>query len=137
MATGAKAGRIAFVAVGASTSAFAEIGEVRNWEINVTHTPIDATSNDSSGWNESIGGQRGWTINSETLYVSGEADQTTIRKSLSSQSLKYFQLRPSTALTQKWVGQGWANSYRVGGSHDQAQLFNFGVQGTGPITFTT
>lgn len=137
MATAAKAGRIAFVAMGASTSSMAEIGEVRNWRVTVTHRPIDATSNDSSGWDESIKGQQAWTMTGESFNLATEAEQNTMRKMFSTSGTKYFQLRPSTSLTQKWVGPGWMTNGEVGGSHDQAQIFNWSVQGTGPVTYST
>lgn len=44
--------------------------EVRNWTLTPTQEVIDASSCDSSGWNESIPGQRGWTFTAETVFAS-------------------------------------------------------------------
>lgn len=139
MATAAIAGRIGSLDYGASTSALAEIAEVRNWRVNVTHRAIDATSNDSSGYDEFIQGQRTATITFEAIHVRTDADQIAVRKMMSTSGSKYFRLRPTTAApTQKWLGQGWLSNYSVGaGSYDQPVLFNAEVQVTGPLTYTT
>ncbi len=137
MPTGAQAGRLASLQVGASTSALAEIGEVRNWSFNATHRPIEATSNDSSGWDEFILGQRTFTMDSEALMIRNEAEQITIRKALSTTGVKTWMLRPSTAQNQKFVFTGWVRDWRMSGNHDNAVLFNFSVQGTGAYTHST
>lgn len=137
MATGAQAGRIASIQVGASTAALAEIGEIRNWSFNPTHRPIDATSNDSSGWDEFILGQRSFTLEAESLMLRTEAEQITVRKAFSTTGVKTWMVRPSTSQTQKYVFTGWVRDWRNSANHDNAVLQNFSVQGTGAFTYST
>lgn len=78
MATGAVHGRRGRLLLG-NTSALSTSGgsmfgivpfsEVRNWRIDPTQEMIDASSADSSGWNEFIAGQRGWTFTAETVFA--------------------------------------------------------------------
>jgi predicted secreted protein len=137
MATGAQAGRIGAIYQGNTTSAFTKIGEVRNWRITLTHRPIDATSNDSSGWDESIKGQQAGTLSWEALYLSGNAAQKEVRKQFSTSGSQTYRLYPSSAGTAKWTFTGWLTQFSVGGSHDQPALFNGEIQGTGSFTYTT
>ena len=138
MATGAQTGRIGFLGISAtSTGTSSEIGEIRDWSIDVTQDQIDASSNDSSGWNEYLAGQRSWQLTGKALYVSAEADQNLLRESLSSAATRYYTLRPSTTLTTKWAGTGRMASYRVGGTYNDVALFDFVVQGTAAVTYSS
>ena len=137
MATGAIAGRIGFLGIAAtSTGTSAEVGEIRNWNIEVNQAQIDCTSNDSSGWNEVIAGIRNWRITAEAMYAR-ENEQVLLRESLSSAATRFFTVHPSTAVTAKWTGTGRIESYTVGGTHDGAALFNMVIAGTAALTYTT
>lgn len=137
MATAGMAGRLGFLGIAAtSTGTSAEVGEVRNWAIDVSQNNIDASSNDSSGWNEFLAGQRGWQITAQAVYAR-ESEQNLLRESLSSAATRYFTLHPATSASQKWVGTGRIASYRVGGSHDGVALFDMVIQGTAALTYTS
>lgn len=138
MATAAVSGRKASVKFGASTSALNQIGEASDFEVQIAHSDIDATSRDSSGWNESIAGQRSWTATAKAFYLRGDTAQKAIRNMLSTSgnTAKYWSFQPSTA-TGKWVGSGWITNYKVGGSHDKPFLFDVSFKGTGPVTYST
>src|SRR6185369_10377355 len=119
MATAGIAGRLASFGVAATSSGtVSEIAEIRNWRVNPTHRPIDATSVDSSGWDEAITGQRAWRMEAESIYVRGDADQVSVRKALSSGGTRWFQIRPSTANTALWKGNGFVTNYEVSAAHD-------------------
>lgn len=137
MATAGMAGRIGFLGISAtSTGTSSEVGEVRNWSIDVTQDNIDASSNDSSGWNEFLAGQRGWQLTAQSVYAR-EADQNLLRESLSSAATRFFTLHPATSATQKWTGTGRIASYKVGGDYNNVVLFDFVVQGTAALTYTS
>jgi predicted secreted protein len=138
MATQAITGRIGFVAMaGSSTGTLAEIGEVRNYALNVTHREIDATSNDSSGFDEFIDGQKGWELTCEALYARTDAEQKALRQALISGASKYFQLRPSTAVAANWRGHGYVRNFGIQGAHDGAVVANFEMKGTRAVTYST
>lgn len=137
MPTAGIAGRSGRFSVGATTSALAVIGEIRDYRVNPTHRPIDATSNDSSGWDESIKGQQAWTATFEAIYASSEADQKVVRKMFSTANSKYFMIQPSSSKTAKFVGRGWLANYTVGGPTQDAVIFNGEITGSGPLTYST
>ena len=138
MATQAVAGRIAFLGYAATSSGTAaEIAEVRNFTLNTEQAQIDASSNDSSGWNENLAGQRGWSAQFESVYARTDTEQVALRKSLSSGTVRYFQLRPSTAQNALWKGYAFVENYSIGGSYDNIVLFNMTLRGTRALTYTT
>lgn len=138
MATQAIAGRIGFLGIAATSSGTSlEIGEIRDWSIAVTQNMIDASSNDSSGWNEHIAGQRGWSINIGGVYARTDLEQVTLRESLSSAATRYYTVRPSTAQTQLWRGTGYVENYSVGGATDDVIVSDFVIRGTRALTYTT
>lgn len=137
MATQAIAGRIGFLGIAATSSGTAsEIGEVREWSINVTQDMLDASSNDSSGWNEFIAGQRAWTITFGAVYAR-EADQNLLRESLSSAASRYFTLRPSTAVSTLWRGTGFVTNYSVSGQTNDVVVTDMAIQGTRALVYTS
>ena len=137
MPTAGITGRLGRLSVGASTSALSVVGEIRDYRLTGTHRDIDATSNDSSGWDESILGQRGWGMTFEAIYASSEADQKVVRQMFSTSNLKYWRIQPSTAKTAKWVGRGFLNNFTVGGPTADVVIFGGEIKGTGPYTYTT
>ena len=135
MASVAVAGRIAFVGVAAtSTGVLAEIGEVRNWSVDVTQNQIDVTSNDSSGWVENIAGIRGFTMSWDAIYARTDAEQVLLRKSLSSGTIRFFSIRPTTASAALWSGNGFVESYKVSGAYTDATLHSMVIRGTRSLT---
>lgn len=138
MATGGIAGRRGFFGIAATSSGTAgKIGEVRNWEVNPTMAPIDATSNDSSGWEEVIQGNRAWTMTAEAIYLGSNANQVQLRETLSSGATRHFTIRPTTSASALWRGTGYVTSYTVGGTHDNIILTNVQIKGTRAFTYTT
>ena len=138
MATQAIAGRIGFLGIAATSSGTSlEIGEIRDWALNVEQGMIDASSNDSSGWNEFIPGQRTWSATISGIYARSDLEQVTLRESLSSAATRYYTIRPSTSQTQLWRGTGYVSSYSVSGRTDDATVSDFVIQGTRALVYTT
>lgn len=138
MATQAIAGRIGFLGIAATSSGTSlEVGEIRDWSIAVEQNMIDASSNDSSGWNEFIPGQRGWSITIGGVYARGDLEQVALRESLSSAATRYYTVRPSTAQTQLWRGTGYVENYSVSGNTNDATLSDFTIRGTRALVYTT
>lgn len=137
MATQAIAGRIGFLGIAATSSGTAsEVGEIRDWSIKLDQNMIDASSNDSSGWNEFITGQRGWSLTIGAVYAR-ESDQNLLRESLSSAATRYWTVRPSTLASTLWKGTGWVENYSVSGQTDGVVVFDLTVRGTRAITYTS
>lgn len=138
MATAALAGRKAFWGYAATSSGTpAEVAEVKSWSINPTQAMIDVSSNDSSGNNEFIPGQFGWTATFNGVYTASDAEQIALRKALINKTKVYMSLRPSTATTPLWKGNVYVENWTVSGSFDKEILNDLTVRGTGPLTYTT
>ena len=71
MATAAIAGYKALVKTSTSSTGgtLTQIAELRDYTLTGTHDTFDATSHDSSGERERIGGITGWTASAEALFV--------------------------------------------------------------------
>lgn len=145
MATQAIQGRKGTLAVmSASSSATTTlVAEVKDYKFSVTQDIIDATSNDSSGWKEGISGVRNWSLDIGAILAYKDTEQTTIRKALSSGTLRFFILTPTTkgstggSVTQKYKGWGNIKGYDVSSNQNAAWLANFSVEGTRALVYTS
>lgn len=137
--------------------------EVRNWSIQPTQEMIDASSADSSGWNEYIPGQRGFVFRAETVYApqsngsSGVGrDIAYVIRSLTANTgrgLTGFSVSPnadpvsgSTGGPGYWIAGTHSAStvrvasltnFRVGGKYNDIQLFEFEITGSQALTYST
>lgn len=138
MATQAIAGRLAFWGYAATSSGTpAEVAEVKSWGINPTADMIDVSSNDSSGFNEFLTGQRGWTAQFNGVWARTDAEQVALRKALIAGTKIYMSLRPSTAASALFKGNIYVENFEVSGSFDKETLTSMTVRGTGNLTYTT
>ncbi len=138
MATQAVSGRVGFIGIVATSSGTAgEFAEIRNFALTIDQAQIDASSNDSSGWNEFIPGQRGASLTAEAVYARTDAEQVMLREALSSGVIRNFTVRPSTAQSALWRFNGYIENYGIQGSYDNIQLTNFTVRATRAVTYTT
>lgn len=138
MATQAITGRIGFLGIAATSSGTSlEVGEIRDWSIAVEQNMIDASSNDSSGWNEHIPGQRSWSVTIGGVYARTDLEQVTLRESLSSAATRYWTVRPTTSASQLWRGTGYVENYSVSGNTNDAVVSDFTIRGTRALVYTT
>lgn len=142
MATAAIAARAGLIALSTGTSASSTeaIAELRNIRLRVTNNQIDASSNDSSGWDEFILGQRGWTATAESLYATSSGNLYHLWvEAVEDGTAMAFRFMPSTAssATQNWSGSAYIEDYDIGG--DTAGLFmnNVTIRGNGALTYST
>lgn len=138
MATQAIAGRLAFWGYAATSSgAVAEVAEVKSWSIDPKKAMIDVSSNDSSGNNEFIPGQFGWTAKFNGVWSRTDTEQVALRKALIAGTKVFMSLRPSTAATALFKGNIYVTDFNVSGAFNTETLTDMTVQGTGPLTYTT
>lgn len=142
MATAAIAARAGVLALssGATASSTDALIEIRNIRLRVSHDQIDASSNDSSGWNEAIRGQRGWTGTAETLYTASSSNPARIMADaiLNDYALagRFF---PSTAAsaTHNYSGTLHITDFEIGGDTQGLHGYSLSFQGTGALTYST
>ena len=164
MATGAIRGRRAGLLITPTTGSNRVYRAVRNWSITNTQEMLDASNNDSSGWNEYIPGQRGWVFRAEQVYggvsASPSANGTDIRDLVKAMTagggINIFRLAVNVASTNttvtptsasgRWqsgsstgasVVIGRVTNYRVGGSYNDIVLFDFEITGSGRLNYSS
>lgn len=140
-ATAAIAGRKGFLSLSSvsSTAATTNIGALENWTINQNRPTIDATSFDSSGYEENIGGIFGYTLSATLFSYSSNAGQVKARKAITATSPTklFFVAYPTTAATFKYTGGGYVQDVSIKGGTKDAVMFDFTLKGTGKLTLTT
>ena len=139
MATAAIAGYKAIVktstAAGQSQS---KIGELRDYTLTGTHDTFDATSHDSSGERERIGGITGWTGSAEALFVDDDASQRQIFNALTGQTKVDFSFMPiGSSSGDHWTGSGFITGHELTGPNEDAAAMSIEMEGTGVLTLTT
>lgn len=139
MATAAIAGYKAKVETSTATGqAKTEIGELRDYTLTGTHDTFDATSHDSSGERERIGGITGWTGSAEALYLDDNASQRNVFDALNGQTKVDFQFMPiGSSSGDHWTGSGFITGHELTGPNEDAAALAIEMEGTGVLTHTT
>lgn len=148
MATQAIAGRSTLCQLSngsASTSATA-LGDGRqvvDYELTVERPTIDATSFDSSGWNESIAGVAGWSGSVESIARVDDISVTTLdnflgtlRGSLSPFYSLLLQLS-TTGTGPRWTGTVRLTQVELSQSYDEVLRQRVAFRGVGAFTYTS
>lgn len=165
MATGAVKGRLCKIRFSSTAVGGGVIfNEVRNWSIEHTLEQLDASSADSSGWDEFIPGQRGFIFRAETVMgvsstALGSAGVQRDIKNLittvftNNARLSAFVVEVNTppvagtGNSGQWIWgstglltsgkAGYVTNFRVGGKYDDLQLFEFEVRGSGILKYSS
>lgn len=168
MATQAIKGRRAKIRLSSTAGTGGVIfNEVRNWSLTPTQEMLDASSCDSSGWHETIPGQRGAIFRAEAVYAPNTSTVLTGRVSVDIKNLLKslfatpgngrltgFSLEVNTPPTStsgignsgQWlvgthnpstVRVASVTNFRVGGSYDDLQLFEFEVTMSQAVVYTS
>lgn len=136
MATSAVAGYkgilAASTAAGGSVTALAE---VRNFELSMDHTPIDATSHDSSGDRELIAGLGHWTGTAEFLHVQANATQQEAHDVLAGRTKVDFEFYPTGSSGDGYYsGSGFFTGWNLSSPNEDANAVNVSFEGTGALS---
>ena len=139
MATAAIAGYKGVFLLSTSTGGTpADVAEIRNFSISVEHAEIDATSHDSSGDREIIGGIGSWSATAEYLHVQANAGQILLFDSLKARNKILAEFYPTGSSSDGWYhGEGFLTSFELGSPNDDAAATNIGFAGSGVLQLTT
>ena len=140
MATAALAGYKAIVKTSTSSTSGAQtsIGELRDYTLTGTHDTFDATSHDSSGERERIGGITGWTGSAEALYLDDNTSQRQIFEVLNGQTKIDLSFMPvGSSSGDHWTGAGFITGHELTGPNEDAAALAIEIEGTGVLTLTT
>lgn len=143
--TAANAGRKGFLSwtTGAGSSvATTKVGALQNWSITQNRPPIEATSFDSSGYEEVIpaGGVLGWTVSATLFSYSSDTVQKASRKQLvqSSPAVFYVNLYPhSTSKTFRYTGKVEIQDISLKAGTRDAVMYDVTFKGNGKLTYTS
>lgn len=135
MATNAIAGYKGKVLVSASTSAaVAALAEVRNWELALDHTPIDATSHDSSGDRELIAGIGHWTGTAEFLQVMGNSGHQSLFDVTAARTKVLFEFYATGSSSDGYYnGEGFLGGFNLGSPNEDGLQTNVSFEGSGAV----
>lgn len=134
----AKTGTLYCTTANSSAGTLHEVLEVMNLSLNVQREDIDATSNDSSGWTETLGGVASFTVAVTGVHNNNTTGQEdAIRAALVDDVGRYFMFMPSTGGGYNWRAFGRVSDWNIGGgTHDKFEL-TATISGNGALTEST
>ena len=136
MATSAVAGyKGKVLASTSSTGAVTSIAEVRNFSLTVEHAEIDATSHDSSGDREVIGGTGSWSGSADFLQVMSNATHQETYDMLVNRTQALFEFYPTGSSGDGYYyGNGYFTNWELSAPNDDALATSISLVGTGALT---
>lgn len=124
-----------YAVVAANRTAIAEITEAT---LNVEQEEIEATSFDSGGWVENVGGMKSWSVDAEANLVPGETTQTDLFDALVSGETVTIELYPNDGPSAEgYSGSAIVTSFEVGVPTDDKVTLSLSLTGTGALTSVT
>ena len=113
------------------------MGELRGWTLEARRPNVDATSNDSAGAAETLGGIGAWTVRAPAIHLNADVAHTALRDALLLDTNVYVTLDPTPDDAYTWSGTASVDRWGVaGGTHD-VFLTDVLLRGTGPLTAST
>ena len=112
-----------------------ELGELRNFSVTFEHTEIDATSHESSGFREVIGGIASWSGDAEHLHVMGNATHKAVFDLLSGKTKVDMEFFPTGSSSDGYYsGDGYFTNWNLSSPNEDALATNISFVGTGALT---
>ena len=139
MATAAIAGyKGAFFFSTSTSGAKTRMVEVQDFTLTVEHSEIDATSHDSSGTREVIGGISSWSGSADVLMVlssGGPGSHNAAFDVLIAKTLVDFEFIPTGSSSDGYYeGQGFFTNFELGSPGEDALATSLSLVGTGSLT---
>jgi predicted secreted protein len=136
MATSAVAGyKGKVLASTESTGGVTSIAEVKNFNLTAEMAEIDATSHDSSGDREVIGGTGSWSGTAEYLQVMANATHQEAYDVLVGRTLVAFEFYPTGSSGDGYYsGTGYFNNWELASPNDDALAVSVSLVGTGALS---
>lgn len=139
MATAAIAGYKGALMFSTSTAgSVARLAEVTDWSLSIEHAEIDATSHDSSGTREVIGGIDQWNGSAEMLHVmsSGNAGSANaVFDLITSKTQVNFEFYPTGSSSDGFYsGKGFFTDFELSSPNEDALATSLSFVGNGQLT---
>lgn len=124
------------VAIDDTGSAYVEIGNIKSSDVNIENDKIDATDNDSAGFNEGEYGQTQFTVNATMNYDKADAAQLELQAAAEAKTKKFFRVRPtSTSGEREMSAQCIITSYNITGDTTSIAEVSFTAESDGVVTY--
>lgn len=139
MATNAVAGYKGVFLFSTSTGATATRAvEIQDWTLTYEHNEIDATSHDSSGTREVIGGVSQWSGSADALHVmssGGPGSHNAAFDVLTSKTKVDFEFIPTGSSSDGYYnGSGFFTNFELSAPNEDALATSLSFVGTGTLT---
>lgn len=128
------------VASGASPTVYTEMTGVRATSIAFNGNPVDITTKTSGGWRELLPGA---AVTSVDVSVSGIYDSagTILKQAInacigSNTDPVYLEAEVESAAGDRYIGTWCVANATRSGAHDNAEMFDFTLQSTGPVIYS-
>lgn len=114
---------------------YTAIGELRDWTLRASSNPIDATTKDSGGWEETLHGIRNWTVSADGLFVDADAGQSALFDALVDQNEVTVRLRPAEGSgLPEYEGLVIVTDWELGSPLSDATVTSVEMKGNGALT---
>lgn len=135
MATSALAGYKGVLTLSTATGQTkTRLAEVTDWSVSVEHSEIDATSHDSSGTREVIGGIDQWNGSGELLHVQTEATHQELFDVLVNKAFVDFEFFPTGSSSDgSYSGTGFVTDFELNSPGEDALATSFSFVGSGAL----
>lgn len=139
MATSAIAGYKGVISMSSSAGgSVTQIAEIRNFNVHIAHSEIDATSHDSSGDREVIAGTNAWDGSAEYLHVQSNATHKNVFDTLTNRNKVEFEFYPSGSSSDGYYsGSGFVQDWDLAHPNEDANAANVSFVGTGALARTS
>ena len=136
MATAAIAGYKALLFTSTSTGGtLAQVAELKDYSIDVSHAEIDVTSHDSSGTREIIAGIDQWSGGGEISYVVASTQHQSMFDVLIGKTRIDFEFHPTGSSSDgAFSGQGFISGFNMSAPTEDALNASLTFVGNGQLT---
>lgn len=115
-----------------------KIAELRDFTIRQTHSPINATSHDSSGDRELIAGNGSFAGSASGLYLSSGANHQGIQDVLSGRTKVDMEAFPTGSSSQGYYsGEIFITDFEASFPNEDAAAYSLSFEGHGVLTSTS
>jgi predicted secreted protein len=135
MATAGIAGYKGIIKASSDGGTPVKIAELREYTLTAAANTFDATSHDSSGSRERIGGIDEWNGNAEYIYVRNSTAQQQVLSLLIAKTKVDFEFFPEGATTTErhFTGEGFFTSWEQGTPNEDIIAVNLEFEGTASL----
>lgn len=115
------------------------IGEMQEDGLKIDGKMLDATSHSSGGWEESIPGNKSWSVDIKGLLVTSDTAQAALASAILAGTKLKVRIRPYGSGTGKpqRIGDAYLQSNQESSPNADLSTFSGTLKGTGALALST